>query len=331
MQQKNILIVDDDKDTLSILTHILSSQNYSISTALNGKEGLARCEEIKFDAIVTDWMMPEIDGLEFIKKIRNNFSRHTMVIMITSLTSPDARRIALDSGADDFLIKPFKPQEIIDRIENLFQRQSQPMPQISHQAEKKKKIHVPFSAVCLAASTGGPSTLKKVLQSLKHTTKAAFMIVLHSPSWSLEDIAKRWQYQFLMELILAKDGMEIETGKIYLAPGDFHMTASPIRIKLLDSEPENYVKPSADPLFRSVAKTFGSKSIAVILTGMGCDGALGAINISSAGGIVIAQEPGTAIVSSMPNNVIKTVNKTEISTISNMPESIQRHIDQQNR
>ncbi len=100
--------------------------------------------------------------------------------------------------------------------------------------------------------------------------------------------------------------MPINEGFAYLAPGEFHMVVDPqtMTIKILDTPPENFVKPSADPLFRSVAKTFRNNSIGVILTGMGKDGTIGSGYIKAAGGKIIAENPDTAILFAMPKSVI---------------------------
>jgi two-component system chemotaxis response regulator CheB len=161
--------------------------------------------------------------------------------------------------------------------------------------------------VGLAASTGGPSTLATLFENLGVVKNAAFLIVLHGQEWMLKTFAKSLQSRTTMPVILGKDGLNIEPGKIYIAPGERHMIIkdNSTELTLTDDEPVNYVKPSADPLFKSIAFSFGDKSIGIVLTGMGHDGSVGAGYISAAGGKIMAQDPQDAILSSMPESVIK--------------------------
>jgi two-component system chemotaxis response regulator CheB len=133
-----------------------------------------------------------------------------------------------------------------------------------------------------------------------------------------------------MEVFLGVDGIKVEPRKVYLAPGERHMIIEPdsLKIRLDDSPPENYIKPAADPLFRSVARTFGKNSIAVVLTGMGYDGAEGAKHITAAQGLVIAQDPDEAIVDAMPTAVINAIADSMVVPLSNIPDTIVRIIQE---
>ena len=134
-------------------------------------------------------------------------------------------------------------------------------------------------------------------------------MLLHGPAWALESFVKSLQHSTEMKVRLAEDGMYAAPGEIYVAPGDRHLIITPNRLKLrlVDDSPENYVRPSADPLLRSVSKAFGHYCIATVMTGLGRDGASGASHVAKAGGIVIAQEPATAVAPSMPRTVIEMV------------------------
>ncbi|MDY6933836.1 MAG: chemotaxis protein CheB [Spirochaetota bacterium] len=329
MEKKKILIAEDNEANAELLLAILRRAGYSADVSNNGKKAFDTIKRNKYDALLTDWMMPEMDGIELIRRVRDTIKPVPIIVIITALSSPEARKHALDSGSDDFIVKPYDPQDIITRLDNLFNREKQPFPSVIPKQTKKYNISAPFTGVCIAASSGGPQTLKKILSTLTVTKDAAFFIVQHSPSWALEDMAKRWNEISTMEIILSTDGIAIDPGKIYLAPGKTHMTVEPgsMKIRLLDDPPENYVKPAADPLFRSVAKSFGKRSIAVIVTGMGRDGALGASHINATAGIVIAQDPETAIVKSMPATVIKTIPSTIVVPLSEIPETVNKYIE----
>jgi len=105
---------------------------------------------------------------------------------------------------------------------------------------------------------------------------------------------------------MAVHGVPIRPVRIYLAPADRHVVVQQGPVLELSEEPmENYLRPSADPLFRSAARVFGSKCAAVVLSGLGIDGGSGAAQVAAAGGLVLAQDPSEALDPSMPNNVIQ--------------------------
>ena len=145
----------------------------------------------------------------------------------------------------------------------------------------------------------------------------------------LESFTERIQRETKMKVNLGTEGLQIKPGEIYLAPGDRHMVINPQKlcIQINDGPPENFVKPSADPLFRSVAFLFKAQSISVILTGMGHDGAIGSGYIAAAGGITIAQDPSTAILSSMPQSIIDLRIAKLIVPLDDIGETVNKTIE----
>ncbi len=328
MSDTKILIVEDDKASAVLLKQILIRKKYRVDISYNGKEALKAIQKKKYDALLTDWMMPQMDGIELIRRVREFIKPVPVIMMITALSSDDARKFALKSGADDFVVKPYDPIEILKQIEILFSRIKQQVPAKVDIPEIKVPKKAPFIGVCIAVSSGGPQTMKKMLQAIPVIDDAAFFIVQHAPEWVFVDMAKSWNRVCAMDLVLGEEKMKVSPGKIYLAPGDKHMTVTgSLKIHLSDDPPENHVRPAADPLFRSVAKIFGERSIAVVMTGMGCDGTQGASHISAAKGIVIAQDPKTAIVYSMPESVINTVSGTIVSPLPDIPETIAKYVN----
>jgi two-component system, chemotaxis family, protein-glutamate methylesterase/glutaminase len=329
--KKKILVAEDEQASAELLNMILEKAGYSVETVPNGKKAYNAIKEKKYDALLTDWMMPQMDGIELIRKIRENIPTPPIIIVVTALSSQDARKHALRSGADDFLAKPYQPKEILEKVEELFSIQEQNPPEIVQLPSIIPDKDPPFTGICIAASSGGPQTVVKVIRQMPVLEKSAVFIVQHGPPWALEDMACNWSKISKMEVILAVDGSKVEPGKIYLAPGKQHMTiesGSPY-IKLNDGPPVNFVKPAADPLFKSVAKSFGRFSIAVVLSGMGCDGALGSVHIASANGIVIVQDPETALVKFMPLAAIRTVNNALSIPIQEISDAIIRYSSKQ--
>ena len=132
-----------------------------------------------------------------------------------------------------------------------------------------------------------------------------------------------------MEVRLAKDGVRAAPGLIYAAPGNRSLSIEPgsLRLRLTHTPPDNGVHPSADVLFRSAAKAFGQRCLAVVMTGMGSDGSLGAVAVASAGGVVIAQDPKTAGAPSMPRAVIDLGVAKRVVPLASIAATISRYVD----
>lgn len=299
-----ILIAEDDLVSRVLLEKILCKAGHEVLSARNGAEAWKLLKEISFDALLTDWMMPEMDGIELVHKVRAFRRPAPLIMIITALALAEGRARALDSGADDYLLKPYDPGEILARLDSGIRRLRQGGDATDHRTAGLKLPAM--IGVGIAASTGGPPTLLKLFAGIEATEDAAFFIVLHGPAWLFETFLPRLQAQTSMKVRIGEDGMPVRRGEVYLAPGDRHMvieTQKPV-IRLNDDPEENFVRPAADPLFRSLARVFGRRTIGVVVTGMGHDGTIGSGYLAAAGGLVIAQDPATAILSSMPQSVI---------------------------
>jgi two-component system response regulator MprA len=116
-----VLIVDDDQRLLRMLRRTLTYEGLDVVTAANGQEGLDQVQAHRPEVIVLDWLMPEMDGIEMVKVLRNEDNR-TMVLMLTARDAIESRVEGLESGADDYLVKPFAPQELVARVRALLRR-----------------------------------------------------------------------------------------------------------------------------------------------------------------------------------------------------------------
>jgi two-component system chemotaxis response regulator CheB len=159
--------------------------------------------------------------------------------------------------------------------------------------------------IAIGCSTGGPRALKTIISYLSADFPAAILIVQHMQKSYTEQLAMQLDRLSPLEVKEAEAGDRIVAGRVLIAPGGMHMVVGMgKRISLLDTEPVNFVKPSADILFESVAMVYGEHSIGVILTGIGCDGTGGARLIRAAGGRIIAEDQSTCAVFGMPKAVI---------------------------
>jgi two-component system, OmpR family, response regulator MprA len=117
----SVLIVDDDPKLLKMLQRTLVYENLNVFTATNGLEALPLVQTHQPDLIIVDWMMPKMDGLSFIQRLRDEENK-TMVLMLTARDAIENRVEGLESGADDYLVKPFAPAELVARVHAMLRR-----------------------------------------------------------------------------------------------------------------------------------------------------------------------------------------------------------------
>ncbi len=161
--------------------------------------------------------------------------------------------------------------------------------------------------IAIGSSTGGPQALFKVFGELGQELSLPVMVTQHMPSTFTKILAEHITRASGLPCKEAEDGDILKAGQIYVAPGDYHMTLG-IRddrptIRIEQGPPVNFCRPAVDPMFNSIAEIFGSSTLALILTGMGQDGMLGARTIVEAGGTLIAQDEATSVVWGMPGAV----------------------------
>lgn len=326
-EREKILVVDDDFSVRYKLRVFLREMGFNVYTAKDGEEGLIEYEEKNPKIILIDWLMPKMNGIELAEKIRENNKVEPVIIFLTAVSSQAARMIASKSGANYYLTKPIDKVKLSKIIKEITENPNHHK-QIALDDKQLKKISIPFAAVGVAASTGGPPTVKYLFKELGKINNAVFFITQHGPKWMLEASVEFLQRETKMKVFLGKEDLEILPGRIYIAPGDRHMTiGEDLKIHLSDTPPENFVKPSADPMFKSMAKVFGSKSIGVVLTGMGSDGSVGCGYIYAEGGKIIVEDPVTAILHSMPNSVLKLKLTDVVVPIEKMSAQITKEIN----
>jgi two-component system response regulator MprA len=138
----SVLVVDDDPKLLKMLQRTLTYENLDVFTATNGLEALPLVQSQKPDLIILDWLMPKMDGLTFVQRLREA-ENQTMILMLTARDAIENRVLGLESGADDYLIKPFAPAELVARVHAMLRR-------VERRPESKK---VSYAGVTLDPST----------------------------------------------------------------------------------------------------------------------------------------------------------------------------------
>ncbi len=327
-KKSRVLVVDDQPESILLIKQILSMEHcYVVDEAVNGEEALAKLKEVHYDALLTDWLMPKMNGAELIERVRNEVDSPPYIMMITAIQSLQARESILEIGADEFISKPLRHKDFVVTLKEGIARRSQPLPEISKIQVSEKDIHPPFVAVVIASSTGGCEALTHLFAE-DLPQNAAFFLVQHAPAYSLLNMAVRFAELTNLKLGLAIENQEIKPGHFYIAPGDQHLCINPdsLTIQLNQNPKENYVRPSADPLFRSVALAFGKYTLGVVLTGLGVDGTQGAAHIKAVGGKMIAQDPDSAVATAMPKSIVLSGLADEVVSLSELNSKVGSYV-----
>ncbi|MCX8182681.1 MAG: chemotaxis response regulator protein-glutamate methylesterase [Candidatus Methanomethyliaceae archaeon] len=333
-KKARVLVVDDSAIIRLFVKDLLIAEGFEVITAKNGREALEIASKSAFDAAVLDINMPLMDGISLLKEfVRMGIPS----VMFSSLTTDSSKVTieALDIGAIDFVPKPSVDlamninsvrKELLDKVKIAIMSKRIPIPRM-HLSKRSQVLEirkeVPAKrAILIAASTGGPSMIKSVLHDLPKQLGAAVLIVQHMPPLFTKAFSESLATFSSIPVKEAEHFEPVYEDNAYVAPGDYHMEVLDDRIFLHKGEKVNFVRPSADLLFFSAAKQFGPKVVAVILSGMGSDGAKGALTVKKAGGHVLVQDESTSIVYGMPKAVVEIGAAEEILPIDKMPKRI---------
>jgi two-component system chemotaxis response regulator CheB len=327
--KEKILVVEDEITNTILMKRLLIKAGYDVTIAFNGEEAVQEMEKDTYDAVLTDWMMPLMDGIELIRRIRENTKPLPYIMMVTALVSEGAKTHALDSGADDYIAKPIDVNELLTRLKDGLQKKAGKLSEstitIDDLKSDAKPTHI---GVAIATSTGGPPTIIKLFQKLDPSLNASFFLVQHGPPWMLETFSLRLDNETNFKVLLGASTQISKKGNVYVAPGDRHMILgnSNFGLKLTDGPKENFVRPAADTLFRSVAKYYGEHSVGVVLTGLGKDGTNGSLAIQKVGGSLFAQDPKDCIAPSMPTSIIEKASSIATGNIDQLAEKINKTV-----
>lgn len=254
---------------------------------------------------------------ELLPKVRTHARSGLRVQDPTALSSvpTEVHSRSLEPGAFPSVLRqpragspPVLPSEIVrPAVESRSDAPDYPTPPAAPVARPDVRPRV--ECVVVAVSTGGPSALHRIIPMLPVSLPVPMLVVQHIPPDFSAQLAQRLDQRSALTVAEATDGEPLEVGKVLIAPGGRHMVVggkvSVPAVELNDAERENSCRPSADPLFRSVAPIFGGGVLAVVLTGMGCDGYAGCAVIQGTGGQVIAQDEATSVVWGMPGAVVR--------------------------
>lgn len=347
-----ILIVDDSAVIRKVLSEGLALDNTLeiAGTAANGHIALAKIPQVNPDLITLDVEMPVMNGIETLTEIRKVYPK-IPIIMFSTLTERGAS-ITLDAlalGASDYVTKPSNTgsldvtlaqirEQLIPKIKALCKSpvgaqaipSRVPLMPAAGKTQHSRQL-MPVDVLAIGTSTGGPNALAELLPAIPADFPVPIVIVQHMPALFTRLLAGRLNSKCAIAVKEGKQGDVLVPGEASIAPGDYHMTVerqgTSVRLAMNQGPPENSCRPAVDPLFRSVAKTFGSNVLAVVLTGMGLDGVLGSQHIREKGGQVFVQDEASSVVWGMPGQVAAAGFADATYSLSSMASEIIRRVN----
>jgi two-component system chemotaxis response regulator CheB len=343
-QTINALVIDDSAFMRNAIRSMLESdtQIRVMATGRNGIDAIKLTQQFQPDLITLDIEMPEMDGLTACRQIKR-LCPNTRIIMVSSLTTEGSHVTlqALRYGADDFIAKDQSQvsldikhiqHELLEKVHALVDSKrscSQPVKTQfaveNHARDLKQQLQKnPPRVIMIGSSTGGPPVLEKLITAIPAKFPYPVLIAQHMPATFTASLVERMNDMANIPVIHADQNMPMENGKIYLAQGGKHLRvrkaigSSQVQIEASTNPTEALYKPCVDELFTSGAKLFGANVMAIVLTGMGCDGLEGGRLLHEAGATIIAQDHESCVVYGMP----KAVTQAGLINASMNPDQI---------
>ena len=332
MDKIKVMVVDDSAIVRQTLSELLSSDPSIevIATAADPFKAAEKMRQQVPDVITLDIEMPQMDGITFLQKI---MTQHPIpVVICSSLTGNNSElgMKALEYGAVDIITKPklgtkqFLEESKINICDTV---KAASLVDIRQYAKRKLEIEPKLTAdvvipklpnklvfqttekvIVVGASTGGTEAIRVFLQALSPDSPGV-VIVQHMPERFTSAFASRLDRICKVSVKEAEDGDSVISGSALIAPGNFHMllkrSGSKYYVEIKEGPLVSRHRPSVDVLFRSAARYAGKNAVAVIMTGMGDDGAKGMYELKEAGAYTIAQDEKSCVVFGMPNEAIK--------------------------
>lgn len=357
-----VLIVDDSAFMRKVIGEMIKSDASLevVGIARDGAEGVEKAKQLRPDLITLDIEMPRLNGIDALKQILKDAKANPPAVLMCSSLTVDGSTEALKAmqiGASDFIAKD--PQ-VVGRHDAQFQNQL--LSKLKAIGSHRKNLNTTsttklrpnesvaspktvapgvctsfddwtlpedIEVIVVGSSTGGPPVLEKIFDGLPKSLPVPIIVAQHMPELFTRSLAKRIDANCACGAVLADHGTAMVEPKIYIAQGGMHLKPTMVAGKKLiartvDSYADAIYKPSVDLLFSCAAEFFGSRVLAIQLTGMGEDGAVGAKKIRQAGGHVIAQDEQSCVVFGMPRAVIENGSADTVLCPNDLKQVLQR-------
>jgi two-component system, chemotaxis family, protein-glutamate methylesterase/glutaminase len=341
-KQIRVMVVDDSAVIRVSITRALESDPdiQVVRSASNGQAALQAMKGVELDVIVLDIEMPIMDGLTALPLILAEQPKARVVVASTlSVRGAEITMRALQAGASECIAKPSAgrindandfQRDLVSKVRALAGARlraggavrARPEPAIgtpltsdpitvAQRGAQAIKLRAPGKitprVIAIGSSTGGPQALAVLLAALPPTITQPILITQHMPPTFTAILAQHLTKAGTRAAAEGQDGEMVKVGRIYVAPGDHHMLvrerAGAVEISLSKDPPENFCRPSVDPMLRSLTSVYGPAVLCAMLTGMGSDGLRGARTLVEGGGTMIAQDEASSVVWGMPGAV----------------------------
>jgi len=344
-EKVRVLVVDDSALMRKMIPQILQRDESIevVGTAMDGSFGLKKIEELRPHVVTLDLDMPRMDGMETLRQITRAYKIPVIIVSSHSTAGASSTFKALALGAFDFVAKPREAAqaqmeqiaaELIGKIKVAAQAG------VGHVhgalvAQEMKRAPKPAARarqaankiVAIGISTGGPNALQYLLSQLPGDFPGSLVVVQHMPEGFTDMFARRLDECCAIDVKEAQSGDMLLAGRALICPGNRHMRVKRMplgNIVVLSDDPRiNGHRPSVDVLFRSVAQEFGNTSIALLMTGMGDDGADAMAAVKTAGGVTIAQSEDSCVVFGMPKAAIDKGYATRVVPLDALANTLQ--------
>ncbi|MBS1118939.1 MAG: response regulator receiver modulated CheB methylesterase [Deltaproteobacteria bacterium] len=321
-----VLIVDDSLFMRAAIAKTLARGPFEVvGQAKDGTDALAQVTKLLPDVITMDFNMPGMNGAETVRALMQQ--RPTPVVMFSAHTKQGARETfdALAAGAVDFVTKPAGEVSVdLSKIAEELQRKvtaaASARPRAANLPPPPAAVSGPITTpisrqtlpgalprLCvIAVSTGGPAALSEVLPALPSDLRVAVVVVQHMPAGFTAALAERLDAASRVTVREAQAGDRPLAGSVLIAPGDRHVEFDDRGFVVLTDGPlVNGCRPSADVTMLSAVKVYGRRTLGLVMTGMGKDGAAGALAIKRAEGKTAAQDQLSSVIYGMPRAAVE--------------------------
>ena len=342
-----VLIVDDSAFMRTALSRMVASEPDMVvaGTACNASDAFEKIASLGPDVVTLDVAMPGLDGLGVLRRIMMLFPRPVIMVSANTETDAEARFAALSAGAFDYVPKQLSATsldiihihaDLVAKIRAAAHSCKKRPPQSIPSADRPNSSVVP-AIVAIGVSTGGPRALEQILPRFPTDLPVPILIVQHMPAGFIRSFSERLDQISSIKVCEGKHRAIIRPGVAYIAPAGLHMR---VISRLSDSKPLITLDarpadaehiPSVDVLMKSVAQVFKHRSIGVIMTGMGSDGAEGMTEIFNEGGITIGQDESSCAVYGMPRARAERRVLTRVVPLSDIPIHIVQAVTRRRR
>ena len=336
--KKKVLIIDDSK-TIRVLLQNLFSQDPQLEIVGSielPSQAEAMIKKFQPDVITLDIHMPEMNGVELLKTVIKKYAIPT--VMITSLSMAEGSLVmeALANGAIDYIQKPTLAEldevgpKIVEKVVAAASVNLKALTQKWTVSTKHSQDHSSFTdvnkgVILIGSSTGGTQALQHIFEKLPAQIPP-ILVVQHIPAIFSKALADRLNSILPFTVKEAEDQEVVTSNKVLIAPGGKHMgvklVGRELRVYISDEEPVNRFRPSVDYLFDSYVKIMDRPTVAVILTGMGKDGANGILRLKNKGALTIAQDEESSVVFGMPKEAIRLGGASVVSSLGEIHHSM---------